>query len=374
MKAKTRDSGMELLKVIAMLMVILIHCYLYGGYYNEAVAVGGVVREASTFMRIAFRPAVNIFLLITGFFMVKAPVNIEKSFSRTKSVYLRIFFYSLVFSAVFLLLGSEYCVPFANDTPYPIKTVVLNGLFPLTSQSWYYLTNYILLCLLAPFINIALQNITKKQYLKLLAVLTFLLCFWVNAISIYPFKLWVSNLFLTSISDGKSLFSFIYVYIIGGYVGLHVKKREKPDFRYLLFALAILCVNYLLHSNLPKTIGYTSISMNYSNPFVIGQGVFMLLFFKDLHFKNKFVNFLGSTTLGVYAIHEFRFIRPLIWKEWFNFKTIDCTNIFRNMIITVGVCFAIYLVSAVVDYLVQMLFHYGKKVKPLFIRSKAEKQ
>ena len=85
----------------------------------------------------------------------------------------------------------------------------------------------------------------------------------------------------------------------------------------------------------------------------------MLLYFKDLHFHSKIVNTLASTTLGVYAIHEFTFIRKLIWVDLFNFKEMENYGFGTVLIISV----LIFVSLAIVDLLVQKLFELFKKFK-----------
>ncbi|MBQ3006809.1 MAG: acyltransferase [Clostridia bacterium] len=361
---KKRDSGIELLRIIAMLMVIIIHAFLYGNFYSVSVIDGGFAAEIYTIIKMSIRPAVNIFLLITGYFSVKSDFNLKKSFSRTLNTYLRVWFYSAILTVIFLILGPGYCVPVLSETPMPVHKIVLKGLFPVTSQMWYYLGNYIILSLLIPFINITLKSITRKQYKVLLTVLTLLMCVFMTLLKVYPFNLWFNGFSFGSIFDGKNIFSFIYIYIIGGYIGLHSKKSEKENILYLYAAFACLIINYVLFTFLDPEIGYRGVSMNYSNPFVILQGVFMLLYFKDLHFHNKYVNIIGSTTLGVYAIHEYIFMRSLLWEKLFDFREMENFNFLTVLLISV----AIFVVFGSVDLLVQKLFALFPKIRKIITK------
>lgn len=356
---KKRDSGIETLRVIAMLMVILIHAFLYGNFFNESVELGGANAEFMTIIKLSLRPAVNIFLLISGYFMVKSEFDLRKSFSRVFNTYSRVWFYSVVLTVIFLILGPEYCVPVSSVSPMPVDKIILKGIFPVTSQMWYYLGNYIIICLLAPFINITLKSITKRQYQILLIILSLLMSVWMTLLKIYPFNIWFNSFSYGSIFDGKNIFSFIYIYIIGAYIGLHSQEREQPRFLYLYSAFGCLIVNYLLMSYIDPELGYRGVSMNYSNPFVILQGVFMLLFFKDVHYQSKIVNTLASTTLGVYAIHEYIFFRSFLWEHLFDFRETEKISFLAVMLISV----AVFVVLAIVDLLVQKLFKQLDKLK-----------
>lgn len=351
---KKRDSGIELLRVISMLMVILIHAFLYGNYYSVSMSTGGLPAEISTFIKIGLRPAVNIFLLISGYFMVKSEFNLKKNFTRVFKTYLRVWIYSVILMIIFLFLGAEFCMPFQSETALPVHKIILKSIFPITSQMWYFIGNYIILCLLAPFINIVLQTINKKQFQILLLITTLLMSVWMTLLHVYPFKLWFNSFTFDSVYEGKSLFSFIYIYLIGGYIGLHAEKRNKPKLIYLLASILCIIINFLLYTYINPETGYKSVAMIYSNPFVILQGVFMLLFFKDVHFYSKIINALASTTLGVYAIHEHVFVRSVLWEKLFNFKEINNPIIFDVIIISV----CIFIVLAIVDLIFQKIFNF----------------
>ena len=357
---KERDSGIELLRVIAMLMVILIHGFWYGNFHPGFVSSGEVYYEFLDIIRLSFRPAVNIFILITGYFMARSKFDLKKSFTRAWDTYSRVLFYSVILTVIFLILGPEYCIPARSAHSMEIKEIILKGIFPLSSQTWYYLTNYILLCIFSPYINIVLQNLNKKDYKTLLIVATLFMSIWMSLIKIYPFSEWFSIFTFSDIIDGKSIFSFIYIYIIGGYIGMHVQHNNEPKFTYLYASFFCLMINYLLSSILSEDVGYQAVSMNYSNPFVILQGVFMLLFFKDLHFHSRIINILASTTLGVYAIHEFTFVRSFLWEKLFDFsKTQE-----RNLLFLILISLLIFIVLAIIDLAVQKLFKSVKSVIP----------
>ena len=361
---KQRDSGIELLRIIAMFMVIGVHLWGYGKYYEATLDIGGIVQSSAYFFRVFLRSAVNIFLIISGYFMVNQTFDLKKSFKRVGKTYGSIYFYSIVLSIIALALGVSGRADFGIT--YDVSTILWKMFFPLSTQTWYFLTDYIFTMLLAPFINLALQKITKKQYQVLLIVLGFIMSVWMYLGNIEVFKP-VARLYgYEGIYEGKNVFSFIFMYIIGGYLNLHVKHNDKPKVRYLLFALASLLVNGSLYSIFDSVLGYRSALLTYANPLVILVSVFMFMFFKDLHFKSKIVNVFGGTTLGIYAISEFWMMRAIIW-DYINFSDIDCTNIYKNALrIFLGIT-VVFVGCGIIELLRQKLFllvgNLVKKVK-----------
>lgn len=350
---KKRDSGIELLRIIAILMVIGIHVFLYGNYYEAAEAVGGIVGASAVLVRMLLRPAVNIFVMITGYFMVRAKFDLRKSYKRVLRVYLSVYFYSVVLSLLTLIAGPEHYT--VDGVTTPVHIIILKMLFPVLAQNWYFLSDYILLALFAPFVNIILQNISKKHYQILIALSSALMSLWFVLADIKIMEEVVRTYGFKDLADGKNLFSFIYLYIIGGYIRLYVKKNEHVRYRYLLIVFACVLVNWVLATKLQRQLGFNDVALRYTNPLVILMAVYMLMFFKDLNFYSHFVNLLASATLGVYAIHEFKYVRLAIWNK-FNFLKIDCSNLLLNIMYIISIILIIFVVCTLIELLRQRLF------------------
>ena len=349
---KERDSGIELMRIFAILMVIGVHAFSYGGFFPAAQAVGGHVAAAALFMKLATRVAVNAFVIITGYFMVRVPYDLKKNLRRVGATYQKMFFYSVVLTAVFLCLGASFWVDRGNV--HTVWQVILKGLLPASSQTWYFLTDYLLLCLLIPFVNLALQKLDEKQYRIFALALVLFMSVWMTLVHVKPFNLIIEQFGYTYQVRGKQVFHFLFIYIIGGYFGRFSKKREKPNFLYLLGAFGTVAVNYLLYTRLPSSCGFQSVAGDYANPVLVLNAVFLLLFCKDLHFKSRIVNALGGTTLGVYCLTEFRYLRTVLWDE-VNFGNMDNTNLWLNFVHVAAVLCGVFLAAAAVDLLVSYL-------------------
>lgn len=364
---KERDSGIELMRIFAILMVIGVHAFSYGGFFPAAQAVGGHVAAAALFMKLATRAAVNIFVIITGYFMVRVPYDLKKNLRRVGVTYQKMLFYSAVLTVVFLLLGASYWVDRGNT--FTVWQVILKGLLPVTSQTWYFLTDYLLLCLLIPFVNLALQKLDEKQYRIFALALVLFMSVWMTLVHIKPFNLAIEPFGYSDMVKGKQAFHFLFIYCIGGYFGRFSKRREKPNVLYLLGALGTVAVNYLLYTRLPSSSGFQSVAGDYANPILVLNAVFLLLFCKDLHFKSRIVNALGGTTLGVYCLTEFRYLRTVLWEK-VNFNNMDNTNLWLNFVHVALVLCGVFLAAAAVDLVVSWLL---KKLKAAFSERKMKK-
>ena len=353
MKTRERDSGMEVLRIFAMLLVIVVHMFSYGGFYSAAKAVGGHVHSTALLMKLASRAAVDIFVLITGYFMADRPFDLQKGLRRSAGIYQRMLFYSVILTLIFLCFGPSHLIAYGKQMP--VWQAILKGLFPVTSQTWYFLSDYLLLCLLIPFLNLALQMLTKKEYRVLLTILILLMSVWATLLPMRPFSYVFETFGYKNVLVGKNIFHFVFIYILGGYISFFARPRQKPNFLFLAGAAGTVLVNYLLFTRLPGWFGYQTVAQQYSNPLIIANAVFLLLFFKDLHFRSRLVNLLASTTLGVYALSEFRFVRTYLW-QWIHFEKSDVGNVFKN-VLAIGVsALAVFLACALIDLLRAWLF------------------
>jgi surface polysaccharide O-acyltransferase-like enzyme len=349
---KERDSGIELLRVFAMLLVIGVHAFSYGGFYAEARAVGGHVAAAALLMKLATRAAVNIFVIITGYFMVRAPFDPKKNLRRAGGIYQKMLVYSVVLTAVFLVLGPACWVD--RGTQFSLLQVVLKGLTPVTSQTWYFLTDYLLLCLLVPFVNLALQKLTKRQYTALALGLFAFMSVWMTLVHVLPFRRVIEPFGYSDLVGGKQVFHFLFIYVIGGWLGRFCEPRKRPQPLWLCAALGTVLLNYLLFTRLPSSCGFQGVAGDYANPLLVLNAVCLLLFFKDLHFKSRIVNALGGATLGVYALTEFRYLRTVLWNT-VSFKKMDNGNLWLNFVHVALVLCGVFLAAAAVDLLVSRL-------------------
>lgn len=345
---KKRDSGIELLRIFAMLMVIGVHIFLYGNYFDRACEYGGIVASSARYMKLFFRPAVNIFVIITGYFMVHVSFDLRKSYRRLLPIYGSIYFYSLAIGIIVLVARSHF------EVDLPDYLIVWKMLFPLASQQWYFLTDYFLMCLLAPFLNIILHKISKREYQSLIIVTTLIMSIWPTLYSLKPFAEVFSGYGYGIFASGKNMFSFLYVYMLGGYIGLYAKGKSRPQPIYLFAFFISVLLNYLVWRHCGAD--YENVALNYTNPLIVLATVFSLLFFKDLHFYSKAVNLLASTTIGIYAFHESSYMREFIWKR-INFEKMNCSNLVINLLRIICVMILIFTVGAVIELARKQIFH-----------------
>lgn len=304
---KIRESGIELLRIISMLQVIFLHVCAYGGYSDFAR------HDSFMFNRVFFellylssRCPVYVYIIIFGYFSVKSNKTLESIKGKIAKTYLPMLFYSLTIPFIVQAFGLWQL----NDTSK------VRAFFPFMSKIWYFMTLYLLILILSPFLNKALTALSKKEYTQLVVILFLLFSVWTVFAGLEQTSSVIRLDRVFETFGGKSLYGFVYMYVLGGYLRLHVPCHNRAKFRYLFVFAVLTVVNFLLSHYLHS---YNHLAALNDNPFVVLQGLCFVLFFRDLKFKSKAVNYIASVNLGVYMIHEHFLMRDKIWNDWFDF-------------------------------------------------------
>lgn len=155
-----RQSNFELLRIICMLLIVGHHIAVHGNYpaTQNIAANDYVVRFFATGGKLG----VNIFVLISGYFMVNSQFRLKKLLK----LFAQILFYSLLIFALFLITGkSEYS-----------HGLLVNTLFPVSTNAWWFVTAYIIMYCLSPFLNILIKHCNKRLHLILVIFLVAIQC------------------------------------------------------------------------------------------------------------------------------------------------------------------------------------------------------
>ncbi len=308
--SKERDSGIELLRIILMLQVIYLHVSNFGEFGSINLEWGGLHEIVYWAHQLLSRCPVYVFILISGYFSVRAKTTMTTVWKKAGNIYSSMIFYSIVLTAIVGLTG------LAEIGKYDI----VKSLFPLTSRTWYFMSCYLLVFILSPVINSALTKLSKRDFQILLCVLFFIFSLW-QVISDFPV---ISNVIsVNSVAEttkGRGLGGFLFMYIIGAYIRLHTKSAEKIQWKYLALFAGMIALDFILVyllRDIPLLKGYLKVVNNNNAPVAVLQGVFLFMFFRTVHFKSKIINRISNHNLGVYMIHEHWLMRGVIWDKIF---------------------------------------------------------
>ena len=299
-KTMYRNSSIELLRIISMVMIMFHHFAYHGNFewnYNEIT----IPHLWYNFILMGGKVGVNIFVLISGFFLIE---NTERLFQPKKLLKFwgQVVFYSITtyFLSIVLQINN-----------FDIKQII-KICFPITYPGWWFASTYFMLYLIHPFLNTLLHDLNKNVYQYLILLLV--LC-W----SIIP-------TLTTQLFESNSLLWFITLYVIAGYAKIYgFNERLKSKHYFFLFLIVLVCsylisVSFLVLGTKRNELAVHAIDFFGMERFpILLMALFLFMTFAKLKIKyNKWINVIASATFGVYLIHDSSYIRYYIW--WNIFK------------------------------------------------------
>lgn len=354
-----RQSNIELLRVFAALGVVLLH-------YNNSNIGGGFANapglSANQFVMVFFESificAVNLFILISGYFMKGSSKADLLKPVKLLSMYV---FFELIAYLIKELPAGE---------PFSLSTFA-----DYFTPSYWFIFVYIALYILSPYINLMWSHLNRKKQKQLLIILIALFSLYPIAWEMITYaskdSIWgaesissngliqgISSIGLFGSGAGYTIVNFILMYLIGCYlrdIEEDGKKFKNGTLAVLLIINVALIIywTYLEFFVLGGAIDGTT-SWYYDSPFVISEAVLIFLVFKNMKIKkNKVINKLASASFPTYLIH----INLL---EYFNIPTFVRGNTWILILHIIGSTIAIYLISFVIYELYDLI------TKPLF--------
>lgn len=322
---KTRNTSIELLRIIAMLMIIFHHFAVHGGF-SFADAELSITHFWYYFIQMGGKIGVNIFILISGYFLVERKAEQTFNLKRTLKFWGQVFFYSVFLTII---------VKITAIGEVGIKDLI-KMIFPITFETWGFASTYFVLYLIHPFLNRLLHSINKQTYQKLLILLVVI---W----SIVP-------TFTTSSYQENDLLWFITLYCISGYIklfGFNHKFQTKHYFWVWLvcslFTYLTAIIFTLLGAKWPTVSSHALYFFGQNKITVLLASLSLFMTFATLNIKyNKVINIIASTTFGIYLIHDNKYIRYFLWRTVFkNAAYADTLALIPYSILAVGIVFVV---------------------------------
>ena len=150
---KRRNIAFDILRIIAMLMVTMLHITGHGLGGVEIEAFSGtywIVLIFNTFSLVA----VNCFVLISGYFLSQKNISLKKMVA----LWFQVWTYSV---AIYLVL----CAMPGVDVNFSIPALV-ECLCPLLSNQYWFFTCYFLLHLVSPVLNRLMDAWDQQEHQK----------------------------------------------------------------------------------------------------------------------------------------------------------------------------------------------------------------
>lgn len=292
-----RNVSLDMLRVLVMVLIVLSHVMLHGKVI-ETIKPFTVNYYISYIIYAFIYVQVNCFVLISGYFLSIKEFKYKQIFS----LWRKMLFWSVCIFMILIAVGVE---------SFSLKTSI-KAFLPFTQQRYWFMTTYLLMYCLVPFLNAAISVMSKKQY-KIALGLFF---------SIY---IVLQNLFFwqefTAVNSRSPLF-FAFLYLVGGYLRKYPIEKKIPWFRiYIACSILTATSRFVLSYITMKMFGTMygeSIFYSYNSITIVIGSVCLFMTFRNLKlskesFLGKMALWASPLTLGVYLIHEQPELRTWLW-------------------------------------------------------------
>lgn len=328
--AKTRNSNLELFRILLMLAIVAHHYVVNSGLMPVLESEPLSLKSCFFYLFGMWgKTGINCFVLITGYFMCKSEITWRKFLK----LILEVEFYKITIFCIFYITG--YNAP-------SIKDFIMIFL-PVGGVKDGFTSCFILFYLFIPFLTILVRGMSKRQHLLLIALCLFIYTFLNMAPGIkvsYNYVTWFCVLFIIA--------SYIRCY------GIPIKGCVKWG-RYLLISILVSMMSVigfaiLKQEKLISIPCYWLVSDSYAVMAIV-VAICGLMYFKDLMMPHsKLINTIASSIFGVLLIHaNSDTMRQWLWKD-----TVNVVGQYYSSYAIVRAVFtivAIFIVCVIIDQL-----------------------
>ena len=292
-----RDSNIELLRLVLMMMVVLLH-FNFDTMGGAFILVKGKTIDNFIlhFLESLSVCAVNCFMIVSGFFLY---TNKQIKFSKILDIILIVIFYNYI---------NYFCKVIFSDESLSLKSVI-SCTFPANYFAIFYVISYIL----SPYIS----KIYRELNYKKVDFLTMIIC--VLFIGIPTFVDVAKDLnyfktdpgFLSPISIYGNVCGYTIVqFVVSLSIGMWIRKREIQ-----IKTSILLCI--YITSSLLLTIGIYKLPSlyNYCSCLTVVNAMCLFLLFQKIRIQNIFINYAAKSCFAIFCIHVGGFANGL-WKQY----------------------------------------------------------
>lgn len=341
MKRECRSSNFELLRIVAILLIISFHYVFSGGYsFDAGLSFNKITVD---FFTMVGELGVNLFILITGYFSVNSS---KIKWGKVVLLIAEVYFYNVL---SMIALSRYDKIPFT-------ETFSFKDIFPTVYGVYWFATAYVLIYLLSPYLNKMLHVLSEEECRKFL--LTLVVCF-----SVIP------TFFGMKYNDTETLFYYnrfawmLVMYITGGYISLHgekikyfaleLKKYIILNLGYFGLVILLLCVMER-YSGFFSKFGILNATYFWRPNTIVTYvwSVLVFLLFSKIKLKSKIINIVASTTFGIYLMHDGKFVYALFHGIFKSYTHIHSRYLIVYILLT---SLIILVVGSCIDLLRQWL-------------------
>ena len=279
-----RQSNIELLRILAMVMIVAHHFAVHSGL--PIWSGHGANVFWAQFLCMQGKVGVDLFVLITGYFLVEKPGRMTS----VLHLLIETAFYGVVLYLLFVAAGH------ATFDWQRLKSATYPG-------GYWFIACYMALFAVSPFLGRMLRSLNEEQYRWLVIVsVAYLTLSWLPGSGYFK----------------GPLITFVVLFVIGGYFR-RFSVAERFGWLWPVLLTAGAAVFLSAHAGYVDYAGRPGKFFSYSDihhlPTIAISVGFFWLFAKMRLGYSPVVNRVAACTLGVYLIHDNAYVRPWLWHQ-----------------------------------------------------------
>lgn len=274
---KKRNVNFELLRIIAMFMIVTLH-YTQNSGVLENNGTYTIQNIFFILMNCVCSVGVNCFVLISGYYLINSKFKIQKIIH----LWGLVLFYSLGIFFIYKITNNSIV-----NNMNPIETIYV--FTPIINVHYWFIVPYLALYIIFPFLNKMINNLNQKQF-KAILIIFFIFMSVINNIS--P----INQNF--EAVGGHSILWFMFLYGVGAYIRKYKNENEgKNKYKYLLFYIICVILGFLAKMILEIVVNLNILLVYYNNRIIAFNSVFVFLaalslfmFFKNIKIKRESIS------------------------------------------------------------------------------------
>ncbi len=292
MEKQIRQSNFEILRILSIATIVASHSILCSGefYFTKDFSINKLLHDILYY---GGELGVNCFILISGYFLPTTTFKWKKLFLLILQAY---FYFYICRSATIMF------------TKAPIDAYDLSSwFFPVLQGQWWFISAYIFVYTLTPFLQKLIAAMNKKEF-------EFLICSQFVIWSVFP-----TILFAIQIKSTESMVFYnryiwmILLYFVGAYIkiyGLPVLNTAKRSLVVFAITVALLFSYIFLIEFFFKDTEAATMFWGNNSLFQVILSISLFSFFQHLSISyHPKINSIATCTLGIYLLHT----GPFCW-------------------------------------------------------------
>lgn len=264
--ASTRSSNMELLRIVAMTMIVVGHFFIHG--FAGSLKMTAVYRMLAP-LHIC---GVNLFFLISGWF------GIRFSFRSLVKIIGVTFFFIAVNIILLGCLGSEI----------EPKLIADLFLFPVSRGNYWFIMVYVALMMMSPLLNAGMAGMGKGSFNSFMVLFSFY--------TLYSCA--VGGNYVNV--NGYTIMQGIWLYLVAAWLRQKMAFTDRMPTWGWFAAFALFSIISAVGFSLTGRMSW----LNYNKPNVALASICFFMMFTRMSIRSRIINIIAPAAFGCYLLQD----------------------------------------------------------------------